>query len=303
MDQIFTLLSGFQSTPVPGLLAGAGVIFIFIAIMGQFAWQIKIGVRQQILAALMGMFFLCLGVSLYLAPVMLSVVSQPAANVPVSQPPASTASANPQPTMTASQMTKLYHDAPVLFEDDFESNQDGWKTGESSDEFSTDAAEVNGVYHRSMTSKKGVIWAEAVPGVQIKDFYMSVEATLVETTANDKDASISLVFRKDRSGNYYRIRFNRDGSYIVNLNKDGEWVTLQGWRTTEAVHLDPGVKNTFVVQARGNEFVFLVNDTYLTTVRDDFLADNGTIALAMGLDKADQTLVVEFDNLVIREIK
>ncbi len=190
----------------------------------------------------------------------------------------------------------------ILFQDNFDDNRHGWSLKSKSDDYSTDEAVlVDGQYRRSMTAKRDVLWQESVPNLRVADFYLSLVATLRETTAEPGDANVSVIFRKDKDGNFYRIRFDNDGRYIVALKQDDDWNILQDWRSSEAFHLEPGVTNRFAVLAKGNTFTVYANDQELTLFEDDTLPDAGRIDVGIGLDKAEDSLTVDFDDLLITE--
>jgi hypothetical protein len=190
----------------------------------------------------------------------------------------------------------------ILFQDDFSSNVHAWPVGEKSDDYSSDVSQVaDGKYRRSTTSKRDVLWQEAVPGISPQDFWLGVEATLVETSAEGGDANVSLIFRKDQEGNYYRVRFDNNGRYIFTLRYKGEWLILQDWRFNSDIRLEPGVVNTLAVQAKGTQLSVYANGQELTTLTDTRLSGPGKVGLGIGLDQADQTLTVDFDNLIIKD--
>ena len=190
----------------------------------------------------------------------------------------------------------------ILFQDDFGSNANGWLVGEKSDDYSSDVAQIaEGKYRRSTTSKRDVLWQESVPGVSLQDFWLGVEATLVETSAEEGDANVSLIFRKDQAGNYYRVRFDNNGRYIFTLRYKGEWLILQDWRSSPDIRLEPGVVNTLAVRAKGSQLSVYANGRALTTLTDTTLSGPGKVCLGIGLDQAGQTLTVDFDNLIIKD--
>jgi hypothetical protein len=206
-------------------------------------------------------------------------------------------------TATAVARATTVAGAPVVFEDSFDSNANGWEVGEDVDEYADEFTQiVDGKYVRSLTSKRGVIWWEHVPYSPMQNFYLSVEATLVETSAEEGEANVSLTFRENDEDDHYRVRFGNDGYSKVYLRQDGEWQTIRDWRFSNAIQLEPGVTNTFALLVQGAEFTFYANGVELGSVSDTTLGEAGDIGLAIGVHKAEQTLTVEFDNLVIKEI-
>ena len=72
MDDIITAL---QNTPVPTILIVGGLVFLFLAIVGQFVGEINVPKERQKWAGLIGTLLLVSGVVLYAAPVPPSVLT------------------------------------------------------------------------------------------------------------------------------------------------------------------------------------------------------------------------------------
>ncbi len=68
MPDIVTSFQVLRNTPLPNILVIAGVILIFLAIVGQFVGQIQIEPDRQKWAGIVGIVFLFSGVGLYLVP-------------------------------------------------------------------------------------------------------------------------------------------------------------------------------------------------------------------------------------------
>ncbi|GIK43158.1 MAG: hypothetical protein BroJett011_69910 [Chloroflexota bacterium] len=207
------------------------------------------------------------------------------------------------PTATAAAEATAIASAEVVFEDDFSANTHDWEEGEESDDLSEGVDDVvDGVYRRSITSKDDVVSRNAIPDLSLKNFILTVEATLVDTSAEAGDAAIDLIFREDRRGNYYDLEFANDGTYRLSLLQNDEWETIYNWDVSDAIRLEKGVTNTFTLMVRDSEFTIYVNDQYLTTITDDSLTEAGEISLAVGLYGAGENSTVDFDNLVVKEL-
>lgn len=207
------------------------------------------------------------------------------------------------PTATAAAEATAIASAEVVFEDDFSANTHDWEEGEESDDLSEGVDDVvDGVYRRSITSKDDVVSRNAIPDLSLKNFILTVEATLVDTSAEAGDAAIDLIFREDRRGNYYDLEFANDGTYRLSLLQNDEWETIYNWDVSDAIRLEKGVTNTFILMVRDSEFTIYVNDQYLTTITDDSLTEAGEISLAVGLYGAGENSTVDFDNLVVKEL-
>jgi len=212
--------------------------------------------------------------------------------------PTPTVTPMPQPTATPISL------APeILFQDTFSSNTHHWKEGESSDKWGDYVKQVtNGKYRISVRSKQDVLGKWSVPEFFVQDFLFSVEATIIETSANTGDAKIGILFRRRNTGKtYYEVRFYNDNSYQIRLRQDGEKTTLHNRAYSDAINLATGVTNSFGVLVKGANFTVYANGQELATVSDTTLGEPGRINLGVGLIEADQTVMVEFDNLVIKE--
>lgn len=209
------------------------------------------------------------------------------------------ATARAAPTVTAIARATALAGATVTFQEDFTTNENGWWVGEGSDDYGDyESRVVDGVYRFSMTSKQPAWNWNWVPNYSAKDFWLRVQVTLVEASA---DANVSITFRENKNSDFYRVQFANDGTYRVRLFQGGEWRTLQEWMSSDAIRLEPGVANIFAVLVEGSDFTLYANDQELATVQDSALSEAGKISLAIGLDEGNQTVTVDFDNLVIKE--
>jgi serine/threonine-protein kinase len=211
--------------------------------------------------------------------------------------------AQTEPTSMAVARATAFASAVVVFEDDFSSSANGWWQGESSDEYGDYIDRIiDDRFRKSVVSKQPAWNWSWIPNFSAGDFWLSVEVTIIEVSGKPGDAQIAITFRENENDEYYDVEFANDGTYSVWLDKDGEWSRLQEWMPSDAVKLEPGVTNTFDLLVMGSSFTLYANGQELNTVNDIALGDAGQISLAIGLEKAGQTLTVEFDNLVIKEL-
>lgn len=216
---------------------------------------------------------------------------------------AATATAEYAPTATALAREAALDAAVVVFQDSFDSNVNGWELEEDEDEYAYNVTSISdGKYTQSLWSYQAMFWREYVPELLVQDFYLSVEATVVETSAEEGNVNVSLAFREDEDGNYYRVRLRSNGEYKVYLRYEGEWITLQEEEASEAFRLEAGQSNTFAVLMQGDEFTLYANGQELTTLYDDRLSQAGKLSLGTGLLAAERSLTVDFDNLLVRQI-
>jgi hypothetical protein len=194
-------------------------------------------------------------------------------------------------------------EAVILFQDDFSTNSQGWWTGKYEDTPGLSEFEiVGGKYRQILKSKDDYSFVTIrVPGFSSKDFWLQVEATLVETSAQAGNAGVIIRFRRNQiQTQYYQVTFTNYGTFQVGLWQNEKWTTLQDWIPSQMINLEPGVPNTFAILIKGSIFTFYANGQKLTTVTDIALGEAGEIDLGIDLNEADQTLTVDFDNLVIK---
>lgn len=219
-----------------------------------------------------------------------------------------TALAQIAPTITAVARATALADAvantDLLFQDNFSSNTNNWFVGKNDDIYAiTETQFVKDSYRRIMTSKRDVISSKWVPNFSTKNFWLQIKTTLVETSGQSGDANISIIFRKNAEGDYYRVAFANNATYKIS-RRDGaknDWKIIQDSTYDEAINLAPGFTNTFVILAKDSSFTVYANGHELTSVKDITLSETGEVGLGIGLAKANQTLTVDFDNLIIKE--
>lgn len=190
----------------------------------------------------------------------------------------------------------------TYFSSDFSTNNLFWKEGVLSDEYSDDDIRfVDGLYLHTMTSKRAMLWQGFLPGVEAADVWLELDATLVDTTATPGDASLSLIFRQNKTDeSYYRIRFSDTGYYMVLVYQGGKQRTIQDWQYSESINIGTGARNTFAVQAIGSVITVYANGIELGSVVDETLTAPGGAAVGIGLANAGATLTVEFHYVEIR---
>lgn len=139
MPDIITAFEVLNRTPVPTILVVAGVVFVFIAVVGQFVGQIYIPRQNRKWIAVIGVLFLLSGISMYVGPTIkeaneLSLRATQTAEAklvvvnsekPPTDTPTPTKTPRPTPTPTAT------IDADPTVYDNFNNpaNNEGWNIG------------------------------------------------------------------------------------------------------------------------------------------------------------------------------
>lgn len=195
------------------------------------------------------------------------------------------------------EVTEPETEAGVIFADYFDSDANGWSTGQFEDDYTEDEITIeDGVYTLSVTAKQKAYVEKVLPSRQFDDFVLTLEATPLDA---EEHYSYGVAFRENSDLYTYAFEIGNDGLYSVQLY-DGEWKTLKAWSSTDAINV--GETNELMVIADGSTLTFFVNGEQLTRLEDDTLAE-GTVGLVVDMFEEDTWAGVEFDNLVIQEIE
>ncbi len=217
------------------------------------------------------------------------------------------ATATPQPTPTpeeeieadvSSESDEL--ESGILFEDEFNSDENGWYTGQDEDEFGNYEAEiVEGTYRTYLTSDSddgNFGWVEPFE-LELDDFALSMDVNAVD---NDGDFGYGIAFRSTPEGDAYMFEIDNDGFLILLAHADDDWEVLIDY--TEAPVINPGGPNQLGVVANGPWLNFFINDEEVAELNDDSL-EYGSIGLVFDVFEEDGELMVDIDNLIIHEIE
>ncbi len=192
-------------------------------------------------------------------------------------------------------------DTEILLFDDFSSNTNKWWIGAKSNERADRTNQfVNDKYRISIKAKQKVFNWYPLKKVQFKDFLFSIEATVLEVTNdNPDDVSLAFYFRRNANKDNYRINFYGNGKYTIGLRKENKYTKL--YRGSGEIDFEPGQTNTFAILAKEANISFFVNNQPLVTITDSNLDEAGSIGLGVGLRSEEQTVTIDFDNLLVRE--
>jgi len=183
---------------------------------------------------------------------------------------------------------------PLLLRDGFDMNENGWSTGDYSDDLIEGSRRItNDKYRWEATTSGGVVWWSIPELDPISDLYLTVEGRQI---SGDTDSQYGVVFRRVDRDNYYIFRIRDDGDYQLRARYEGEWETLIGW--TENYLIQAGAVHKLTVVAEGSHFTFYINDQYVDEYTDTKLSE-GKVALVIGLDDDGDTGTFEFDNFEI----
>jgi len=178
----------------------------------------------------------------------------------------------------------------LLFYDDFSDPASGWKTY---------AEEYGAVQYEEgalvlMAKGPDGEAAATLPGVQVQDFSLSFEATLMSDAG---DWAYGVLFRYAPGGNAYIFTLTPDGQYAVDEFVDMEPVKLVDDTPSEAIKTSG--TNRIEIYADGPTLAFYVNDEQLAEVTDAQVRE-GPIEL-WAYVQPEQEVKVVFDNLLVVE--
>ena len=209
--------------------------------------------------------------------------------------PSAEASATVEPSPTSNQLP----DWPVLFEEDFETNDAGWNTGvlsENSAVFELVSAEVsNSTYSIELQSAKpnGGWWIaqDLMPTGQ--QFILSMTS---RQTAGAPDGWRGVIFHREDSKNLYLYAISDAGLYSFWILLDDKWQELISPEPSTSIR--PGRWNEITVVAYGGTYAFFINNN-LVAEYDDSSLSGGDAGMYFETG-SDSVATYEVNSLVLK---
>jgi hypothetical protein len=226
----------------------------------------------------------------------------PGAPPPATLPPQATAPGTPPPATAAAQATAIGTPPPTsapatplpptqalpptsapapLVDETFAANAAGWPDATTSSAFWDSSG-----YHLvpRIAGQHVAITAPTAP--QLADGAVS---GLFRKLAGPAGGGYGLILRAQtpldgstQGGRYYVFEVGDKGEVGAWRREQTQWVDLQAWQSSEAVH--PGIaENRLEVRAAGSQFTFSVNDTPVAQVTDASLP-SGAVGVFAGGD-------------------
>jgi hypothetical protein len=194
----------------------------------------------------------------------------------------------------------------ILFQDNFDSNANGWELGKySNPSGDLDRQIIDGKFRLTLISKQDYFYVlSSVPNFTAKDFLFSIDATIFDTSATLGDLVLGFTLREAYNGGRYEFDFYNDNSYAINLWPSADPKSIKYILTGDmgTAKLEKGITNTFAIQANGPTFTFYINGNKIDTLTDTTINEAGSMTLWLGLIKTNQSVTMEFDNLTIQNI-
>jgi serine/threonine-protein kinase len=211
--------------------------------------------------------------------------------------PTETEAARVGPTSTPSPQSSR---DPTGFFDAFDTNENGWLTGEEDYGRSVqNTAITEGVYRLEVMAREPVFawsWPETDQNT-LGDLRLSVDARQVSgPTVSD----YGLIFRWRDEDNFYYLGVSDEQQYGFFRKAGGEWATLTDWTASDAIRA--GQVNRLTVLGEGARFRFFINGVQVGEAEDGALRAPGIVGLAVELYNAGDRAVFEFDNFEARSL-
>jgi len=183
---------------------------------------------------------------------------------------------------------------PLLLSDDFDADENDWRTGDYSDERITGNRSIaSGKYRWEANALDGAVWWSVPDIASVSDMRLTVDARRV---SGIEDTRYGVVIGRVDNDNYGFFQVKDSQFFKFSVRYEGEWDTVLAW--TEAPSIRPGKVNQIKIIVTGSHYAFYINDQ-LVSECDDGRLSRGQAGLAIELDKGDAA-VFEFDNFEVR---
>ena len=191
---------------------------------------------------------------------------------------------------TAGIAESLVSSGSVLYQDIFSNPESGW--GELAPPPGT-AAYINGAYHIAVDQPNVNLWTH--PGMNFSNIHEEVSLMAAAGPQNNR---MGLICRLKDDKNFYFFAIGADGFYGIGKMKDGQTSLLTGdkMQPNDAI-LTGNQINRIRADCIGNVLLLYVNETFITSVKDDDFASGDVGILAGTFDQPGTD--VYFDNFVV----
>ena len=184
---------------------------------------------------------------------------------------------------------------PVIINEPFDQITDAWPVGSDEGTFANASWEIaDGKYRWKAQAKDAFVWWAYPDMDTVADFYLSADS---EQISGPADGEWGLIYRVTPEDEYYLFEINARQEYSVYLHQGDEWEPLIDWTPSETIQ--EGRVNKLAVIAHGTQFLFFINDQFITQLADDRLGE-GKTGVLIGMSNAGDQGVWEFDNFSLR---
>ena len=129
---------------------------------------------------------------------------------------------------------------------------------------------------------------------------LPIQLSNVDMSFTPSNASFGALCRAIDNDNYYILRLDGDGYYMMGKMVGGEWEELIEWTQSAAVKLGIGETNRIRVVCSDSDFELYANDQLLIKTQDTSLTTGEAALMASHFDVDDGPILVAFDNLEVK---
>ena len=186
----------------------------------------------------------------------------------------------------------------TLVYDGFISNHNDWSVGNQTSEYfdPLNRTIADGRYRwTAKVSKASSIATTWLKGYPVSDFHLTANCKHIH--GSRAGSSWGVVFRIQDNRNYYHFHITDDRFFAVSANKDGQWLPIVDWTTTNTIK--PNGVNQLQVIAHEEHFVFLVNGYVISEVDDDRFQE-GVVGLAIEGYTSGEEVTFDFLDILLR---
>lgn len=88
--------------------------------------------------------------------------------------------------------------------------------------------------------------------------------------------------------------------YMIRLSHNGVGKTLAAFTENQAINLNRNIRNSFSIATTAGKTTLSANGQPIISFNNENLDHDGPIKIGVGFTKANQTIVVEFDSIVVK---
>ena len=188
-------------------------------------------------------------------------------------------------------------DLPVVLQDDFGVNANGWYTGTDEDELiSGNWVIEDSKYRISLEAKDAFtqwMWP-TIEGTLPENFYLGLRLDFEEGVERSDGG---MIFRLQEDGSFYLFDLYLDGSYAIYYHLTDSWETIIEGEITNAYR--PGIANLLEVVGEGSHYTYFLNDINLGAFDHEALTGGG-VGVCVGLPNPGDVGVWLFDDFDLR---
>ncbi len=186
----------------------------------------------------------------------------------------------------------------TLVYDGFISNHNDWLVGNQTSEYFSllNRTIADGRYRwEAKVSKVSSITTVWLMGYPVSDFHLIANCKHIR--GSRAGSSWGVIYRIKDNNHYYHFHITDDRFFAVFAEKDGEWLKIVDWATTNTIK--PNGVNQLEVIAHEKHFIFLINGQVVSELDDDHFSE-GLVGLAIEGYKAEEEITFDFMDITLR---